>query len=94
VLFDAPPLLAVAETIPLSLKVDAMVAVSRVGVVQRAALTDLARALAASPTPTLGMVVTGAHDPGSEYGPYGYGGAPDTRERRRTLLPTHAAETR
>jgi Mrp family chromosome partitioning ATPase/capsular polysaccharide biosynthesis protein len=94
VLFDAPPLLAVAETIPLSLKVDAMVAVSRVGVVQRAALTDLARALAASPTPTLGMVVTGAHDPGSEYGPYGYGGAPDTRERRRTLLPTRAAETR
>jgi Mrp family chromosome partitioning ATPase len=93
VLIDAPPLLAVAETIPLSLKVDAMIAVCRVSVVQRAALADFARALAGSPTPTLGMVVTGAHDPGAEYGPYGYGGTPDGRDRKRTLLPS-AAELR
>jgi len=88
VLFDAPPLLAVAETTPLSLKVDALVVVSRVGVVPRAALNDLGRVTEMSPTPTLGVVVTGVSDTAAAgYGPYGYGDTGGRTERRRVLFP-------
>jgi capsular exopolysaccharide synthesis family protein len=88
VLFDAPPLLAVAETTPLSLKVDALVLVTRVGVVPRSALADLGRATEMSPTPTLGVVITGVSDMAATgYGPYGYGDTGGRKERRRVLFP-------
>jgi tyrosine-protein kinase len=88
VLFDAPPLLAVAETTPLSLKVDALVLVTRVGVVPRGALADLGRVTEASPTPTLGVVITGVSDMAATgYGPYGYGDTSGREERRRVLFP-------
>ena len=88
VLFDAPPLLAVAETTPLSLKVDALVLVSRVGVVPRTALADLSRVTEMSPTPTLGVVITGISDVAAAgYGPYGYGDTGGRKERRRVLFP-------
>jgi Mrp family chromosome partitioning ATPase len=94
VLFDAPPLLAVAETTPLSLKVDGLVLVTRVGVVPRSALADLARVTAMSPTPTLGIVVTGVSDvSASGYGPYGYGETGGRAERRRVLFPRPARTT-
>ena len=88
VLFDAPPLLAVAETTPLSLKVDALVLVTRVGVVPRGALADLSRVTEMSPTPTLGVVITGVSDlAATGYGPYGYGDTGGRTERRRVLFP-------
>jgi capsular exopolysaccharide synthesis family protein len=91
VLFDAPPLLAVAETTRLSMKVDAMIAVTRVGVVPRAALSDLGRLLEMSPTPTLGIVITGVSDVAAAvYGPYGYGDTGARKEHRRVLIPRHA----
>ena len=86
VLIDAPPLLAVAETTPLSLKVDAMVIVSRVGVVPRSALADLARVIEMSPTPTLGIVVTGVSGTATGYGTYGYGDTGDQPETRRVTV--------
>jgi succinoglycan biosynthesis transport protein ExoP len=71
VLVDAPPLLAVGDTLPLTARVDAIVVVTRYGLVSRPMLADLARELSTLPTAKLGFVITGA---GAEetYG-YGYG---------------------
>lgn len=71
VFVDAPPLLAVGDTLPLSAKVDAIVIVSQFGLVSRPMLNDLARELQTLPTPKLGFVLTGADSTGT-YG-YGYG---------------------
>lgn len=71
VLVDAPPLLAVGDTLPLGAMVDGIVVVTRFGVVSHPMLADLARVLDTLPAAKLGFVVTGA---GLEeaYG-YGYG---------------------
>ncbi len=58
VLIDAPPLLAVGDTMSLSPSVDAMFVVVRLSVTNRPMLKDLARTLAASPAPALGFVLT------------------------------------
>ena len=59
VFVDAPPLLSVGDTLPLSARVDAVVVVTRFGIVSRSMLTDLARALQTIPTEKLGVVITG-----------------------------------
>jgi len=71
VFVDAPPLLAVGDTLPLSARVDGLVVVTRFGVVSRPMLSDLARELDTLPTAKLGFVITGA-DAGEAYG-FGYG---------------------
>lgn len=71
VLIDAPPVLHVGDAMTLSTKVDGIIVVTRMQVVRRHMLNELARQLAGSPTPVLGFVVTAA-DQEESYG-YGYG---------------------
>lgn len=73
VIVDVPPALAVGDAMTLSSRVDAIVAVVRLGFVDRRTLTDFARELGASPAHKLGLVVTGAKL-GTGHG-YGYGKA-------------------
>jgi Mrp family chromosome partitioning ATPase len=74
VLVDAPPLLAVSDAITLSRRVDAVLVVVRLGMVNRPMLRELSRQLDASPARTLGWVLAGA-DGAELYGAvsYGYG---------------------
>ena len=80
VLVDAPPLLTVSDAATLSTRVDAIIVVVRLGVVNRPMLRDLARELDASPAPKLGFILTGA-GPTELYGlgAYGYRGKPEPR---------------
>jgi capsular exopolysaccharide synthesis family protein len=71
VLVDAAPLLSVGDSMTLSARVDAILVVTRLGVVNRPMLNDLSRELTSSPAAKLGFVVTGV-DLRSGYG-YGYG---------------------
>ena len=83
VLVDAAPLLSVGDSMTLSARVDGVLLVTRLGVVNRPMLTDLRRELDASPANMLGFVVTGV-DERSGYG-YGYGqlyGSRHAGERR------------
>jgi len=76
VLIDAPPVLHVGDAMALSTKVDGILVVTRMQVVRRHMLNELARQLANAPTPVLGFVVTAADEEesyGYGYG-YGYGG--------------------
>jgi hypothetical protein len=76
VLVDAPPLLAVGDAMALSAKVDAIVAVTHLGI-RRPVLNEFARQLQNCRAIPLGFVVTGVAQPDG-YG-YGYGyGAPVT----------------
>jgi Mrp family chromosome partitioning ATPase len=68
-LIDAPPTLNLGDAGVLSSKVDGIVVATRMRVVRRHSLHELARQLATFPTPVLGFVVT---DAGGETG-YGYG---------------------
>jgi succinoglycan biosynthesis transport protein ExoP len=79
VFIDAPPLLSVGDTLPLSARVDAVVVVTRFGIVSRSMLTDLARALHTIPTEKLGVVITGVGDE-ETYG-YGYAAEPGLDDR-------------
>ena len=74
VLVDAAPLLSVGDSMTLSARVDAILVVTRLGVVNRPMLTDLSRELDGSPASKLGFVVTGV-DVKAGYG-YGYGQMP------------------
>jgi polysaccharide biosynthesis transport protein len=60
VLIDSPPICVVADTSVLTSRVDGILAVTRLGTVERPALRDLKRELAASPAPAIGVVITGA----------------------------------
>jgi succinoglycan biosynthesis transport protein ExoP len=71
VLIDAAPLLHVGDAIALSARVDALLVVTRLEMVTRSMLNELARVLDAMPCAKLGWVLTGAHL-GDAYG-YGYG---------------------
>jgi tyrosine-protein kinase len=69
VLVDAPPVLHVGDAMTLSSAVDGIVVLTRMKVVRRHMLHELARQLATVPTRVLGFVVA---DAGGEEG-YGYG---------------------
>ena len=70
VLVDAPPFLAFGDAMSLSAKVDAIFVVTRLNVVQRPALQELARQLQNCRAATLGFVLTGVGR--SEVYRYGY----------------------
>jgi tyrosine-protein kinase len=74
VLVDAPPVLHVGDATALSTLVDGILVLTRMRVVRRHMLHELARQLAGVPTPVLGFVVSGAEG-GTGYG-YGYGYEP------------------
>jgi len=79
VLIDAPPVLHVGDAMTLSSKVDGIIVATKMKVVRRHLLGELARLLAATPAPVLGFVVTGAEEEDAAYGygyGYGYGYAP------------------
>jgi Mrp family chromosome partitioning ATPase len=83
VVVDAPPLLAVSDAITLSTRVDAVLVVVRLGVVDRRMLRELARQLEASPARKLGWVLAGG-DVSELYGAgYGYGRS-EAEDYRRT----------
>ena len=60
VFVDAPPLLPVSDAISLSAKIDAMIVLARLGLVERANLRDVQQILARCPAAKLGVVITGA----------------------------------
>ena len=68
VLVDSPPLLHVGDAVTLSAKVDALMIVTRLNVLTRSTLAELARVVESLPNQTLGFAVT---DAGVE-GQYGY----------------------
>jgi hypothetical protein len=72
----------------LSARVDGIILVTRLNLLRRHSLNDLARHLSASPAAKLGFVVTASGEEagygGYGYGPYayGYGARPDTEKER------------
>jgi succinoglycan biosynthesis transport protein ExoP len=93
VLLDSTPFLSVGDAMTLSAEVDGIVVVTRLGVVQRRMLSDLARELEASPALKLGFVVTGADLKGSYAYGYGYGGrVRDQEERPGETQPPRSEE--
>jgi polysaccharide biosynthesis transport protein len=69
VIVDSTPLLVVGDAMALTNAVDGIVVVTRMNVVRRPMLRELARVLNSSPAQKLGFVVTGA---GGEESYYGY----------------------
>jgi succinoglycan biosynthesis transport protein ExoP len=78
VLIDAPPLL-VSAAVSLSGKVDGVVMIARVGMVERGGLRDVARTLERTPAKKLGVVITG----GPRHGYYAYYGQADVSSGRQ-----------
>lgn len=89
VFVDAPPLLAVGDTLPLSAKVDGILIVTQFGIVSRPMLDDLSRELQTLPTPKLGFILTGADTTGT-YG-YGYGYSRDADQAQAEAVPSRGA---
>ena len=89
VLIDSPPLLAVGDAMTLSAKVDAIVVLTRLGVIRRPVVDELRRVLATCRAAKLGFVVTGAeledehHRYGYGYGGYAYGAKPRSEASTR-----------
>jgi succinoglycan biosynthesis transport protein ExoP len=82
VIVDTPPVLHVSDAVALSSLMDGIVVLTRLGVVRRQTLHELARQLEGVPAPVLGFVVTDAAAEtgyGSAYG-YGYGYGTPTHE--------------
>jgi len=75
VIVDAPPLLSVGDAMALTSKVEAVIIVTRLKMLRRAAVKELHRVLETSQVRVLGYVVTGAdEDEAYGYGAgYGYG---------------------
>jgi tyrosine-protein kinase len=71
VLLDAPPTSVVGDALTLSARVDAIIVITRLGIVDGEMLRELGRVLEASPAEKLGFVTSGAKV-GPAYG-YGYG---------------------
>jgi succinoglycan biosynthesis transport protein ExoP len=81
-LIDAPPALQVGDALTLSTKVDGVIVVTRMNVVRRHMLSELARLLAQTPAEKLGFVITAAQEEadagyGYGYADYGYAARPD-----------------
>jgi capsular exopolysaccharide synthesis family protein len=89
VFVDAPPMLKTGDPLTLSGRVDALVVVSRLKVVRRGMVAELARILGTAPAAKLGFVVTdaGAEDGyGQAYG-YGYGYGRSNGDRHTNGIP-------
>lgn len=72
VVIDVPPLLAVADALALTPRVDAVLAVARLNVVRRPMLRELRRLLESCPADKIGVVLTDAeHDLRYGYDDYG-----------------------
>jgi tyrosine-protein kinase len=86
VLVDAAPLLRVGDAVALSAHVDGLLVVVRMQSLRSATLDELERTLASTPTPKLGVIVTGA--PPTSGVPYRrYGGPPDSQVHQMPPRP-------
>ncbi|HZQ15451.1 MAG TPA: CpsD/CapB family tyrosine-protein kinase [Gaiellaceae bacterium] len=94
VLIDAPPLLQVGDGLALSAQVDGVLVVTRIDVLRRGMLGELARLLHTMPARKLGFVVTGARHGGAGYG-YGayYGDAAAAPAAQPPVAEPVGAET-
>ena len=90
VLVDAPPICVVGDAMTLSARVDALIVITRLGTVDRRTLDELHRELTASPSRTLGVVITGI-DNRDTYGHAGYyhseSPRPQTEDERQQRGP-------
>jgi Mrp family chromosome partitioning ATPase len=77
VIVDTPPVLVVADAIPLIFRVGGVLVVSGLGVSTRTSAGDLAEQLERLGAPTLGLVANFAEHTGRSYEGYGYGRPPD-----------------
>ncbi len=77
VVVDTPPILVVADAIPLVSAVSGVLAVSGLGVSTRTSATDLAEQLERMEAATLGLVANFATNTGRSYEGYGYGRPPE-----------------
>jgi succinoglycan biosynthesis transport protein ExoP len=77
VVVDTPPILLVADAIPLVSVVSGVLAVSGLGVSTKAQANDLAEQLERMDAPTLGLVANFATNTGRSYEGYGYGRPPE-----------------
>lgn len=77
VVVDTPPILLVADAIPLVPRVSGVLAVSGLGVSTRVSANDLAEQLERMRAPTLGLVANFATHTGRSYEGYGYGRPPE-----------------
>jgi Mrp family chromosome partitioning ATPase len=87
VIVDAPPLLALSDSVKLTRKVDALVVMARLSLIRRPTLEELHRVLEGAPTAKLGIVVTGATPQdgyGYAYG-YGYGRRTERQEKEQPV---------
>jgi succinoglycan biosynthesis transport protein ExoP len=88
VFIDAPPLLPVSDAISLSAKIDGMIILARLKLVERANLRDVAQILHRCPAAKLGVVITGAPAQTQYY--YGSSSTPSPSsspgEKRRARL--------
>jgi polysaccharide biosynthesis transport protein len=88
VLLDAPPLLAVGDAMTLSTGVDAIIAVTRLRIVQPPLLHELARQLEMCRAEKLGFVLTGAElEEGYGYPDHYYAYTRSTAERGEQHVP-------
>jgi succinoglycan biosynthesis transport protein ExoP len=84
VIVDTPPIGVGGDAVTISGTVDSLILVTKLGLVDRAALTDLQRQLSTIPTPALGFVLTGVDAMGAyDYGLYSTNGS----EPRSELKP-------
>ena len=83
VLVDAPAMLAVSDAINLTPKVDAVIVLTKIPTVRRAAAQELRRILDNAPVAKVGFVLTGAADGDVFTGSYGYGYGPPERSREK-----------
>ena len=82
VLVDAPPLLAVGDSVALSARVDALFVVVRMNMISREVLRELARTLEVCTCAKLGYVLAGTNiREAYGYAGYGYPARLGTRER-------------
>jgi succinoglycan biosynthesis transport protein ExoP len=92
IIIDAPPMCIGGDALTLSASADSLILVARLGVIDRAALRDLKRQLATTPTPAIGFVLTGI-EAADQYG-YGYGREARESEwlrQARRVLPAAVA---
>lgn len=94
VLIDAPPLLQVGDGLALSALVDGVLVVTRVDVLRRGMVGELARLLHTMPARKLGFVVTGVRRDAAGYGYGGYyreeGTAPPLPRAASVATPVRA----
>jgi succinoglycan biosynthesis transport protein ExoP len=88
VLIDTTPLLHIGDAIALSAKVDALIVVTRLNLVRRPVIAELARVLESCPAAKLGFVLAGA-EADQAYGYGGYGAyRPRPRHQEEELQPS------